>query len=379
MERLRLRSVTGNRRSGSGDNTNVYRHWRPWRDPPPARPPPTGCSQRPSDNADQLAALVTSRLVITSTIRVSVNGSTLSSSAFGPSTDSTTIPGLGSTILVCLVAGSSGPAVGLSSISSHRTLNPNARSALPVAIASSGTIACFTLGRLWNLGGVVGPTVEGAPFFLGEPESTAGTLPRPLAQGRCESRSSWTTPTASKPGVQPLEEQGTRAASRETEPGGVRGERGPGTHRARVQAQRAPVAAGALPVPVLRLGRLGEPLRQLRRRVGEPGVAFDDDGLHRVRQVHDDVGIGEHVAVVHRLLAAAVVPDVVQPQPVQRHHVRSAVRPAGRDPVLRRPLQLGTHRRPRQLPGGPPVLLRQVEQLGGRCHPAPLRAAAVVA
>src|SRR6266545_431734 len=258
MERLRLRSVTGNRRSGSGDNTNVYRHWRPWRDPPPARPPPTGCSQRPSDNADQLAALVTSRLVITSTIRVSVNGSTLSSSAFGPSTDSTTIPGLGSTILVCLVAGSSGPAVGLSSISSHRTLNPNARSALPVAIASSGTIACFTLGRLWNLGGVVGPTVEGAPFFLGEPESTAGTLPRPLAQGRCESRSSWTTPTASKPGVQPLEELGTRAASREPEPGGVRGERGPGAHRARVQAQRAPVAAGVLPVPVLRLGRLGD-------------------------------------------------------------------------------------------------------------------------
>ena len=53
-----------------------------------------------------------------------------------------------STIMVCLVTGSSGPAAGLSSISSHRTFNfnPNARSALPVAIASSRTIACFTLG-----------------------------------------------------------------------------------------------------------------------------------------------------------------------------------------------------------------------------------------
>ena len=51
--------------------------------------------------------------------------------------------------------------------------------------------------ELWDLGGVVGLTVEGAPFFLGEPANNGWTLPHPLAQGRSGSRSSWTTPTAS--------------------------------------------------------------------------------------------------------------------------------------------------------------------------------------
>jgi hypothetical protein len=51
--------------------------------------------------------------------------------------------------------------------------------------------------ELWDLGGVVGLTVEGAPFFLGEPANNGWTLPHLLAQGRSGSRSSWTTPTAS--------------------------------------------------------------------------------------------------------------------------------------------------------------------------------------
>jgi hypothetical protein len=49
-----------------------------------------------------------------------------------------------------LRGGSSGPALGLSSISSHRTLNPSAGRALPVATASSRTIACSTLGKISN-------------------------------------------------------------------------------------------------------------------------------------------------------------------------------------------------------------------------------------
>lgn len=51
--------------------------------------------------------------------------------------------------------------------------------------------------ELWNLGGVVGLTVEGAPFFLGEPEKTVGIPQHPLAVGRCASKYSWTTPTDS--------------------------------------------------------------------------------------------------------------------------------------------------------------------------------------
>ena len=51
--------------------------------------------------------------------------------------------------------------------------------------------------ELWNLGGVAGLSIEGAPVFVGEPENNGWDAPAVAGTRPCESRSSPTTLTDS--------------------------------------------------------------------------------------------------------------------------------------------------------------------------------------
>src|SRR4029453_5720083 len=70
---------------------------------------------------------------------------------------------------------------------------------------------------------------------------------------------------------------------------------------------------------------------------------------------------------------ASVVPDVIDPQAVDRHHVGAPVRAVEGKPVLLGLLKLGTHPLPGQRLGRLPVALRQHQLLRDRHGSAPGR------
>src|SRR5215203_4395706 len=87
--------------------------------------------------------------------------------------------------------------------------------------------------------------------------------------------------------------------------------------------------------------------------------------------MHDDLAIGVQVTLVDGLGRAAEVPEIIDPEPVDRHGVRSSVGSGRRQPVLGRLLKP----RPDILPGQGlrrcPILSRKTD--GGRFrHPSPL-------
>jgi arsenate reductase len=160
------------------------------------------------------------------------------------------------------------------------------------------------------------------------------------------------------------------------EPGRILRERRPRDHPPRVQSPWLGVGArleldAVLGVLVVR--EIGEPLGQFRRRLRHTNLSLHHHDLPRVRQVHGDVRIRPDQLHVDGFRAASVVPDVVDPQAVDRHHVRAPVPAVGGKPVLLGLLKLGTHTLPGQRLGRLPVALRQHQLLGDRHRSAPGR------
>lgn len=84
----------------------------------------------------------------------------------------------------------------------------------------------------------------------------------------------------------------------------------------------------------------------------QPDGALDHDNAPGIGEVNGDVRIGERGADVHGGRQAAVVEEIVDPQPVDRHYVRASARSVRCQPVLTCCDQLSLHIGPRDQRGG---------------------------
>ena len=150
----------------------------------------------------------------------------------------------------------------------------------------------------------------------------------------------------------------------------VKGERRPRQHPGRKQREHVGVRGGVVAVSVLdvlRVRRVGEALSQLRRRSFSADDTLDDDRFEGVRQVHHRARVLGDGPAVHGVGCAAVVPDVINPEAVDRHQVWRAVRAGRRQPVGLRLLEPRPDLGPREHLLRRSVSLREAD-LGCRGH-----------
>lgn len=102
---------------------------------------------------------------------------------------------------------------------------------------------------------------------------------------------------------------------------------------------------------------------------GQLANPFDDGRRVGIGQVEAGPPVGQQVAVLDRVGAAAEPAGVVQPQPVDGHGVGPAVGTRGGQPVVGSLLEPGAHDGPGERPGRRAVVGREVEQLALRVGP----------